>query len=325
MDVRSLLTIILAVGSIAGAFYVLVFPLLTGEAQAEKRQEQIISKGSGRRGEGRVVDSAARRKAITDSLKELEERNKKKKVDLETRIAQAGLTFTKTNFFVASGVSAVVMTLLLLRLSGSPMIALGGLPIGGALLPNFWLSFMTKRRLKKFSLEFPNSIDIIIRGVRAGLPLGDCLRIIAAEASEPVRSEFRQIIEAQALGLTVTEAIERMPDRIPTPEANFFAIVIAIQQKAGGNLAEALANLARVLRERKKMRDKVKAISSEAKASAGIIGSLPIVVGLLVYLTSPHYVELLWITSTGRIVLAVCVFVMGLGSFIMSKMISFDI
>jgi tight adherence protein B len=121
------------------------------------------------------------------------------------------------------------------------------------------------------------------------------------------------------------EAIERLPQRIPTPEANFFAIVISIQQKSGGNLAEALANLARVLRERKKMRDKVKAISSEAKASAGIIGSLPIVVAGLVYLTSPHYIELLWTTDTGRIVLGVCALVMGIGIFIMHKMISFDI
>jgi tight adherence protein B len=184
---------------------------------------------------------------------------------------------------------------------------------------------MTDRRLKKFSLEFPNSLDIIIRGVKAGLPLGDCMRIIASEASEPVRSEFRQIVESQALGLSVTEAVERMPDRIPTPEANFFAIVIAIQQKAGGNLAEALANLSRVLRERKKMRDKIKAISSEAKASAMIIGALPIVVALLVYITSPRYIELLWTTETGRVVLVVCVCVMGLGCFIMQKMIAFDI
>ncbi len=140
-----------------------------------------------------------------------------------------------------------------------------------------------------------------------------------------MRTEFRLVVESQTLGLSITEAIERMPDRMPTPEANFFAIVIAIQQKAGGNLAEALANLARVLRERKKMRDKVKAISSEAKASAGIIGALPIVVATLVYLTSPRYIELLWITEKGRVVLFCCAFVMSVGIFIMKKMIAFDI
>jgi tight adherence protein B len=203
--------------------------------------------------------------------------------------------------------------------------ALAGLLIGGFGLPNFWLKFVTNRRLKKFGLEFPNAIDVIIRGVKAGLPLNDCLRIIATETADPVRTEFRHIVEAQSLGLSTPEAVERLPLRIPTAEANFFAIVIAIQQKSGGNLAEALTNLSRVLRERKKMRDKVKAISSEAKASAMIIGSLPVVVALLVYVTSPHYIELLWTTETGRVVLVICALVMGFGTFIMKKMIAFDI
>lgn len=215
--------------------------------------------------------------------------------------------------------------MLLFLITGSPLLAAAGVIIGGWGLPNFVLKFVTKRRLKKFGIEFPNAIDVIIRGVKAGLPLNDCVRIIASESSEPVRSEFRQIVEAQTLGLTITEAIERLPQRIPTPEANFFAIVIAIQQKSGGNLAEALSNLARVLRERKKMRDKVNAMSSEAKASAMIIGALPIVVALLVYLTSPHYIELLWLTDTGRVVLAICAGVMAFGVFIMQKMIAFDI
>jgi tight adherence protein B len=327
MDIRSLLIVLLTVGAVAGAFFVLVLPLLNGEAQAEKRQALLVGKsGAARRGMDRNADAAARRKQVSDSLKELEQRSaKKKKVTLENRIAQAGLTVSKQNYFIASGISAAITVLLLFSMSGSPLMALAGLLIGGFGLPNFWLSTMTKRRLKKFSLAFPNAIDIIIRGVKAGLPLGDCIRIIASESPEPVRSEFRQVVEAQQIGMSITEAIERMPDRIPTPEANFFAIVIAIQQKAGGNLAEALANLARVLRERKKMRDKVKAISSEAKASASIIGSLPIIVGGLVYLTSPHYIEMLWITETGRVVLAVCGFVMATGIFIMNKMIAFDI
>ncbi len=326
MDARSILIVLLAVAAGAGAFYVLVFPLLTGEAKAEKRHARIVAKGGGRRADIRTADAAVRRKQVSDTLKELEQRNaEKNRISIEMRIARAGLNWTKLNFFLAAGFAATVTALSLLALTGSPIFALGGLVIGALGLPNFALGFLTRRRLKKFALEFPNSIDIIIRGVRAGLPLGDCLRVIAAEAGEPVRSEFRRIVEAQTLGLSAAEAVERMPQRIPTPEANFFAIVVAIQQKAGGNLAEALANLSRVLRERKKMRDKVKAISSEAKASAMIIGSLPIVVAALVYLTSPHYIELLWITDTGRIVLGVCAVVMGIGIFIMKKMIAFDI
>jgi tight adherence protein B len=328
MDLRSLLIIALFVVAIAGVFYIFVFPYLTGEALAEKRHAQITARSGGRRAAGsdRIVDATARRKQVTDSLKELEQRSaEKKKITLETRIAQAGLELSRTNFIAASAGAALVVTLLLFAITRSAPVALAGVVIGGFGLPNFVLKFITNRRMKKFGIEFPNAIDVIIRGVRAGLPLNDCVRIIAAESSEPVRSEFRQIVEAQTLGLSIGEAVERMPQRIPTPEANFFAIVIAIQQKSGGNLAEALTNLSRVLRERKKMRDKVKAISSEAKASAMIIGALPIVVGVLVYITSPRYIELLWITETGRVVLAICAAVMGLGCFIMQKMIAFDI
>ncbi|MCI4677807.1 type II secretion system F family protein [Rhodoblastus acidophilus] len=327
MDIRSLFIIMLTVITVAGAFYVLVFPYLSGEAAAEKRKAQIASKTGLRRAPGeRVTDAAARRKQVADSLKEIEQRNSEKaKVSLETRIGQAGLDLSRTNFFVFSGVAAVMTTLLLLMITHSLPMALTGLVIGGFGLPNFVLKFLTNRRLRKFTQEFPNAIDVIIRGVKAGLPLNDCIRIIASEASEPVRGEFRQIVEAQTLGLSTGEAIERLPLRIPTPEANFFAIVITIQQKSGGNLAEALTNLSRVLRERKKMRDKVRAISSEAKASAMIIGALPVIVALLVYITSPKYISLLWTTGTGRITLVVCVFMMALGSFIMKKMIAFDI
>jgi tight adherence protein B len=179
--------------------------------------------------------------------------------------------------------------------------------------------------LKKFVDGFPEAIDIIVRGVKAGLPLGDCLRIVANEAAEPVRSEFRQIVETQSMGLPVSEAVERMVTRVPISEANFFAIVISIQQKAGGNLSEALSNLATVLRERKKMKGKIEAFSMEAKASAAIIGSLPFAVGGMVYVTSPKYIELLWTTSTGQIVIIGSALWMALGIFVMKKMISFEV
>jgi tight adherence protein B len=327
MDIRSVLIILLTVFAVAGGFYALVYPYLTGEAAAEKRKAQIVAKSVSRRAPGeRSVDAAARRKQVADSLKEIEQRNAEKtKLSLETRIAQAGLSLSRTNYFVVSGGLAIATTFLLFLLFRSLPMALTGLIIGGLGLPNLWLKFMTNRRLKKFTREFPNAIDVIIRGVKAGLPLNDTVRIIASEASEPVRGEFRQIVESQTLGLTISEAVERMPLRIPTAEANFFAIVISIQQKSGGNLAEALTNLSRVLRERKKMRDKVKAISSEAKASAIIIGSLPIIVTILVYLTSPHYIEMLWTTRQGKVMLVVAGFMMSAGTFVMKQMISFDI
>lgn len=324
MESRSVLIVLLTLASASGAAF-LAFPWLNGDVKGEKRRETLLVRGQAVRGD-RQVDAAARRKQVADSLKELEQRSvKKKKVSLENRIAQAGLTMSKSTYFIASGFAGGLIALMLFAFSGNPAFGGAGLAIGGLGLPSLWLSFMTRRRLKKFTLAFPSAVDVIIRGVRAGLPLGDCLRIIAAEAPEPVRGEFRRIVEAQTMGMSVSEAVERMPERIPTAEANFFAIVITIQQKAGGNLAEALSNLSKVLRERKKMADKVRAMSSEARASAYIIGSLPIVVSLLVYITSPHYIEQLWLKETGRVVLFGCFCMMGAGVLIMNKMISFDI
>jgi tight adherence protein B len=163
-----------------------------------------------------------------------------------------------------------------------------------------------------------------VRGVKAGLPLGDCLKIISNDASEPVKSEFRAIVETQTIGMPLGDACQRLYDSIPLAEANFFGIVISIQQKAGGNLAEALGNLSRVLRDRKRMQAKIRAMSMEAKASATIIGALPLAVMLLVYITSPNYIELLWTTPLGRVMLACCAVWMSIGVMVMKKMINFD-
>jgi tight adherence protein B len=328
MDIRAALTILLSVFTVAGGFYVLVYPYLTGEAAAERRREQIASKAAApRRANGeRSVDAATRRKQIADSLREVEERNAiKTKVSLETRIAQAGLDLSKNNFLIISGALGIFLGLLLFVVSRNPFIALAGPVIGGFGLPNFALQFLANRRLKKFTNEFPNAIDVIIRGVKAGLPLADTLRMIASEGHEPVRSEFRQIVESQTLGLTVSEAVERLRTRVPTPEANYFVIVVTIQQKTGGNLGEALGNLSTVMRERKKMRDKVKAFSAEAKASAMIIGLLPVIVAFLLYLTNPHFIELLWTTKQGRGMLIVATLLEAVGTFVMKKMINFDV
>jgi tight adherence protein B len=191
-------------------------------------------------------------------------------------------------------------------------------------LPNLVLSRLRKRRIDKFVDLFPNALDIIVRGVRAGLPLGDTLRIVANESPEPLRSEFRKLVESQALGLPLPEATEKLAERVPVSETNFFSIVIGIQSKAGGNLSEAIGNLSRTLRERKKMRSKIKSMAMEAKASAAIIGLVPFVVTLMLYLSSPKYISLLWTTQHGRIVAAIACFWMSIGIVMMRKMINFD-
>lgn len=313
---------VFATFAVGGLAYTFLYPHLSGDIKAEKRHAALKTKKSARPSD-RQNDLANRRKQVTDSLKELDSR-KAKKQNLETRIGQAGLKWSKKKYFIISAVIGGFTAFMLYVLSDNLVVALGGLVVGGLGFPAWLLKFLLKRRLAKFLNEFPAAIDVIIRGVKAGLPLGDCLRIVATEIREPVKTEFRLIVEAQSLGLGLGEAVERIVERVPLPEASFFSIVINIQQKAGGNLSEALNNLSTVLRDRKKIKGKVKAMSSEAKSSAGIIGALPFVVTGLVYVTSPEYISLLWTTSTGEMVLAICAVWMGMGVFIMKKMISFQ-
>jgi tight adherence protein B len=317
--------IVMALAMVAAGCIVQVFiyPYLSGDIKAEKRQAALRSPGPKRSAEN-VADAASRRKQIAESLKEVETRGKRKKQSLEARIAQAGLSLSRNTYIFISLVSATVAGGMLWLCNVNLLVIVAAMGVGGFGFPAWILSFLRKRRLKKFVDEFPNAVDIIIRGVKAGMPLGDCLRVIAAESAEPVRSEFRQIVEAQTMGLSTSEAVDRIAERVPIPEASFFAIVVNIQQKAGGNLAEALGNLSSVLRDRKKMKGKIKAVSSEAKTSAYIIGSLPFFVSGLVWFTSPKYMELLWTTQTGELVLGGCALWMGIGVFVMKNMINFD-
>jgi len=313
---------VLAAGLAIFALGGLAFVFAGGSSRADLRRASVQK--SDDKANAVVADRAAKKKQISDSLKDLEKKSKRKGPDLATRIAQAGLPIDKRQFLMISAAVAVVIAGFVLFKSGS--LALAGLVgVMAALgLPNFALSRLRMRRINKFIDIFPNALDIIVRGVKAGLPLGDTLRIIANESPEPVRSEFRKLVEAQALGLPLTEATEKLAERVPISETNFFSIVIGIQSKSGGNLSEAIGNLSRTLRERKKMKGKIKAMAMEAKASAAIIGAVPFVVTTLLYLSSPKYISLLWITEHGRIVAAIACFWMSIGVVMMRKMISFD-
>ncbi len=311
--------------AIGGIAWVFIYPTLSGERKAEKRKESVTASAPAvRAGAARNVQKS-RREQVEGSLKELEIRQSKaKSVPLSIRIAQAGLTWSKRRFiltFALLGVAAfLIFTIINAGLIASLLIAFAvacGLP--------FWvLKFLKKRRETKFIYGFPDAVDIIVRGIKAGLPLLDSLKIITADAPEPLRSEFRAIVETQAIGMPIGEACAKLYERVPLPEANFFGIVIAIQQKSGGNLSEALGNLSRVLRDRKKMKAKIQAMSMEAKASASIIACLPLAVMALVYLTSPEYIELLWTHPTGRMMMAASAAWMLMGVMVMRKMINFD-
>jgi len=309
--------------AIGGVVYVFVYPLLSGERKVEQRVQSVAkSEPVTRAARG---PQKSRRDSVEATLKDLEERHKKSRsVPLSVRIGQAGLSWSKRQFALISAGIGLAMFLICL-LAGAGLLVAVGLGFAGAFgVPRWLLSYLKKRREKKFLDGFPDAVDVIVRGIKAGLPLLDCIKMIAIEAPDPLKTEFRTILETQAIGMPLGEACGKLYERTPLPEANFFGIVVAIQQKAGGNLSEALGNLSRVLRDRKKMKAKIQAMSQEAKASAGIIGALPIAVMILVYLTSPQYITLLFTTSIGNMMLVGSAVWMAMGVLVMKKMINFD-
>jgi tight adherence protein B len=324
MKMQALALAFLAAATLGGLAWVFIYPLLSGERKAEGRRASV-AKAEPVANRQVQKDQRSRREQVEGSLKELEARRlKDKKVSLTTRLMQAGLDWTPQNFMIASGVFATMSFGLAMLAGGGPLAAIGLAFAAGFGLPRWVLTFLKKRREKSFLRALPDAVDVIVRGIKAGLPLFDSIKVVAADAPEPLKSEFLAIIETQAIGMPLGEACGRLFERMPVPEANFFGIVISIQQKSGGNLSEALGNLSKVLRDRKKMAEKIQAMSMEAKASAGIIGSLPPIVMLLVYLTTPDYISLLWTHPTGQLMLVGCGIWMSAGIFVMKKMINFD-
>ena len=320
---QSMPLFLLVAVAIGGLAWVFLYPILSGEKKAEQRRATVARTGSSVPARTARNALKPRREQIEATLKQVEDR-RAKSATLSSRITQAGLTWSKQRFFITCGLLGVAAFLGGFLLGGGLLAALGFGFAAACGLPLWLRKFLKKRREAKFLTNFPDAVDIIVRGVKAGLPLLESLRIITNDAPEPLKSEFRAIVETQAIGIPLGEACGKLYDRIPVPEANFFAIVVSIQQRAGGNLSEALGNLSRVLRDRKKMKAKIQAMSMEAKASAMIIAALPIAVMTLVYLTSPQYIELLWTHQIGRIMLAACAAWMSIGVFVMRKMINFD-
>src|SRR6266849_6356291 len=301
MKIQALALAFLAATAIGGAAWVFIYPLLSGEKKAENRRA-LVAKPEPPTKRQADKTQRSRREQVEGTLKDLEaRRHKEARKPLSVRLTQAALV------------------------AGGGLLGAGGLAFAAGFgLPRWGLNFLKKRREKAFLKALPDAVDVIVRGIKAGLPLFESIKVVAADSPEPLRSEFLAIIETQAIGMPLGEACGRLSERMPLPEANFFGIVINIQQKSGGNLSEALGNLSKVLRDRKKMAEKIQAMSMEAKASAGIIGSLPPIVMLLVYMSTPDYISLLWTHPTGQLMLVGCVVWMTMGILVMKKMINFD-
>lgn len=267
-----------------------------------------------------------RRRHVEESIEGLDADKKtraKRRKTVKSMLRQANIYAGPRVFWTLSLVAAILTFVVLVVFGFNALISLGfgaGVGIG---LPRWVLTLLVKRRQKKFTENFADAMDIIVRGVKTGLPLNDCLKIIAHESQDPIKTEFETLVEAEKVGAPLETSLEQLFERVPLPEVSFFATVLSIQRKSGGNLAEALGNLSAVLRGRKLLREKIAALASEAKASAMIIGALPIVVMIVVSITSPEYMSELFTTKTGHIALGGCAITMLVGIFVMRRMINF--
>jgi tight adherence protein B len=315
--------LLLAVLAVGGA----VFAFSGGDERSQKRVAAVAKPTAQLRGSRDTADAAQKRaKNIAAQLKDIEKNQarKKEKPTMRRRLEQAGFpNATARSYWITCGLIGVLTAVSCLISHQTPLVTGMALFAMGFGLPRWVLSFLTNRRRKKFTNEFANAIDVIVRSVKSGLPTNEALRIVARETPDPVGGEFTRLVEGTKVGVTLDQGLKRMYDSMPTPEVGFFSIVMTIQSRSGGNLSEALGNLASVLRDRKRLEGKVRAMSSEAKASAMIIGSLPPGVMGLVYLTTPSYITLLFTEKMGNLMLAGCVGWMTIGILVMRKMINF--
>ena len=328
-ELIQLSVIALAALAVGGVVYVLVMPFMSGERRASKRVANVAQGQAKSRARTALQTQAQplqmRKKQVHDTIKEIEAKQKaKRRVTLRTKLIRAGLSISPRFYYLASLATGLLGGFIVLITGSSMIVSLLVALVCGIGLPRWLVARRTKRRQAKFLVEFANAIDIIVRGVKSGLPLSDCLQVIAAEAPEPVKTEFVDLVEQQKVGIPLSRAFERMHDRMPLQEVNFFAIVIAIQAQTGGNLAEALSNLSQVLRDRYRLQAKVRAFSAEAKASAAIIGALPPSVMILVYISTPAYISMLFTERLGNFMLIGSGIWMLIGVLVMSKMIHFD-
>ncbi len=308
---------------------------LIGFPSANMASRRLAGGGGGATGRSRAAmvaaggaNAAARKKSLQDQIKKSEKRRQTQSSSntLGVLLERAGSNQSVSSYMmVFMGIALATLVVLVLFLGINPFYALASLPVTLYMLPRWWVKRLIGKREKAFIEEFPNAIDVLVRGVRTGLPVNDGLKLIAREMQEPVSTEFQRLVDSFTIGVSLEDGLKRMYDRMPLAEMNFFAIVLIIQKQTGGNLAEALGNLSNVLRDRKKLKNKIKALSSEAKASAGIIGSLPFLLGIVLFFMSPDYIKLLFTDSLGNILLAIGLFWMGLGVFVMKQMIAIDI
>ena len=330
-DISQVAFVFMVAVAVGGMALAIFFPLFASAA-ASKRIQAVTSttKMPARQTlRSRLMEDPkdTRRKQIQDSLNQLGEREKqrKKRLNLRTLIAQTGIDLSIRTFWMLSLILGLILAVVPFIFALPWYVSAGSGLVGFLGLPRWLVKFLRTRRQNVFLNDFADAIDVMVRGLKSGLPVTDAMRIIATESGPPVGPEFNEVVEGQRIGISVDQGIERMVERMPLAEVNFLAIVMAIQSKTGGNLSEALGNLSKVLRDRKKMKAKIKAVSQEAKSSAAIIGSLPFIIMGALTVLNPEYLNPLFYTTVGNILLIVSGTWMMTGVLIMRKMINFEI
>jgi len=321
-----MIQLLLIAGGLLGLM-VLGYMYLAGPNPAKEGQRRLLSlrfrhsESAKDRVEGQLKKAIAARKPKMHKLAGAGSRGEA----LAIRLNRSGTSWTVSQYLYGSLGLALVLTALIYLKTGAALLALGIGIAAGAGLPHFVVNTLIKRRINSFTAKFPDAIELLVRGLRSGLPVSETLSVVASELPGAVGSEFRAAVERMKIGRTMEESLQETADKLGTAEFQFFVITLAIQRETGGNLAETLSNLADVLRKRAQMKLKIKAMSSESKASAYIVGALPFIVFGLIYWINPTYIggffyeERLIVTGLGGMVW------MSIGAFIMAKMVSFEI
>ena len=323
MDTLSLLLSIAGVSALAALGYALVSGPAPTKAAARRLEglRYRHSESTRDKVEAQLRKAVAARKPKMHHIAGSESRL----AALLLRLHRTGKGWTTGQYFAASGGLAVLVAALAFLQTGVAALSLGIGLIVGAGLPHMVVGYFINRRVRNFIIKFPDAIELLVRGLRSGLPVSETLNVIASEIPGPVGEEFKLVTERIRIGKSMEDAMQDTADRLNTPEFSFFCITLAIQRETGGNLAETLSNLADVLRKRMQMKLKIKAMSSESKASAYIVGALPFLVFIMIYMVNPSYLggfftdERLIVAGLGGLTW------MAIGVFIMAKMVNFEI
>ncbi|MEH3106813.1 MAG: type II secretion system F family protein [Sphingomonas fennica] len=290
---------------------------------ADKRLGRIRARHSSETGDAQLRRIIAQ-KADT-SLDDLIHQMLPNPALLRKRLERTGRSWTLGQYAMAcAGLAAAMALTLLVTGQGLLLSVVAGLAVGLG-IPHMIVGRMATKRVTKFTTRFPDAIELLVRGLRSGLPIGETMAVVASEVSGPVGVEFRGVVDRMKIGKTMDQSLQEAADRLGTAEFQFFVIALAIQRETGGNLAETLSNLADVLRKRGQMKLKVKAMASESKASAWIIGLLPFIVFGLITFVNPTYMSGFLTDPRLQFVGMGGLLWMALGVFVMSKMMNFEI